>query len=80
MANSATPVADQRWCPKCGRYVSYLLSVEAAYCVECDGVVRLFSRDDEDAFRQSLGFRRAYVTLDEEMRARRRDKETKRAV
>ena len=37
---------DFRYCPTCIRYVRYLRAWQVAYCVECDGIVQIFSPDD----------------------------------
>lgn len=37
---------DLEFCPCCRRYVRYLRSLKASYCVECGGAVRLFSDAD----------------------------------
>ena len=50
--------SDQKWCPSCDRYVAYLMSVKASYCVECGGDVRLLSAADWQSFTDSMANRR----------------------
>ena len=50
--------SDQKWCPACDDYVSYLMSVEHSYCVDCGGEVRLFSKEDWEAFSEKMAARR----------------------
>ena len=38
--------SDRKFCSHCNDYVSYLMSVDHSYCVECGNEVRLFSNDD----------------------------------
>ena len=45
---------DRKYCPQCTDYVSYLQSMEHAYCVNCGGQVRLFSEDDWNSFHTAL--------------------------
>lgn len=45
---------DRRWCPKCTRYVAYLLSPHDAWCVSCGAKVRLFSDTESREFHHSL--------------------------
>lgn len=49
---------DRKYCPACDDYVPYLMSIEHSYCVDCGGEVRLFSREDWQAFNQTLAERR----------------------
>jgi hypothetical protein len=49
---------DRKFCTTCNGYVPYLISMDHSYCVECGGVVRLFSEDDWDTFNESLKARR----------------------
>lgn len=49
---------DHKFCPACEQYVAYLISTDCSYCVQCGGVVRLFSEDDWTAFNDSLKARR----------------------
>ena len=37
---------DTRYCPQCGKYVTYLLSTEAAYCVHCGARAAVLSAAD----------------------------------
>ena len=41
---------DRKFCQACDTYVTYLQSVDQSYCVQCGGVVRLFSDDDWSRF------------------------------
>ena len=50
--------SDKKWCPDCENYVSYLMSVEHSYCVDCGGEVRLFSKEDWEAFSEKMATRR----------------------
>lgn len=45
---------DRKWCPTCGGYVAYLMSVEHSFCVECGGEVRLFSQQDWESFHSEM--------------------------
>ena len=49
---------DQKYCPHCRTYVSYLQSMEHSYCIECGNEVRLFSEKDRDAFHAALNERK----------------------
>jgi hypothetical protein len=49
---------DRKFCEECAGYVPYLQSLDASYCANCGGKVRLFSSDDWEAFHQSLKDRR----------------------
>ncbi len=49
---------DHKYCTTCQKYVSYLMSVEQSFCVECGGVVRLFSNDDWEQFNTSISAKR----------------------
>jgi len=49
---------DKKWCPTCEDYVTYLMSVEHSFCVECGGEVRLFSKEDWDSFHEALKSKR----------------------
>ena len=46
--------SDQKWCHTCDEYVSYLQSIEHAYCVSCGEKVRLFSEEDWSKFHAAL--------------------------
>ncbi len=47
---------DKKYCPKCDKYVTYLQSIQACYCTQCGGQVRLFSKADWEEFqRQERG-------------------------
>jgi hypothetical protein len=50
--------SDRKYCDKCDKYVSYLMSVDTSYCVECGQAVHLFSTDDWQTFNESLQERR----------------------
>ena len=50
--------SDQKYCPTCDDYVSYLQSVEHAYCTRCGGEVRLFSKEDWESFQSGLAAKR----------------------
>jgi hypothetical protein len=50
--------SDRKHCPCCNKYVSYLMSLDTSYCVECGGEVQLFSKEDWKSFNQSLSDRR----------------------
>ena len=50
--------SDRKYCDACQKYVSYLMSIEASYCVECGGEVHLFSKDDWQDFNENLQARR----------------------
>ena len=50
--------SDRKYCQHCQSYVSYLQSLEQAYCVECGRPVRLFSEQDWESFHESLKERR----------------------
>lgn len=49
---------DHKYCDQCDKYVSYLMSVDTSYCVECGNTVHLFSKDDWESFNNSLQERR----------------------
>lgn len=49
---------DHKFCPACEDYVAYLISMDDSYCVNCGGIVRLFSEDDWVDFNESLKSRR----------------------
>ncbi|MFO1009781.1 MAG: hypothetical protein U1F29_06915 [Planctomycetota bacterium] len=46
--------SDLKYCPKCEKYVSYLMGMEHSYCVECGARVRLFSEQDWLAFNENI--------------------------
>jgi hypothetical protein len=50
--------SDRKFCPTCDSYVSYLMSSEHSYCVQCGGEVRLFSKEDWENFHENLTARR----------------------
>lgn len=50
--------SDRKYCDQCGTYVSYLMSVDSSYCVECGAEVHLFSKEDWEDFHESLQSRR----------------------
>ena len=49
---------DQKYCTTCNKYVSYLMSIDQSFCVECGGVVRLFSNEDWQEFNSSMAAKR----------------------
>ncbi len=49
---------DRKFCPDCQKYVSYLMSIEQSFCVECGSVVRLFSEDDWEQFNSTMAAKR----------------------
>ena len=49
---------DKKWCPSCNDYVNYLMSVEHSFCVSCGGEVRLFSKEDWEAFHEGMKAKR----------------------
>ncbi|MFT4541315.1 MAG: hypothetical protein ACI835_003776 [Planctomycetota bacterium] len=49
---------DHKYCTTCNKYVSYLMSIDQSFCVECGGVVRLFSEDDWVSFNSSMDAKR----------------------
>ncbi len=49
---------DRKYCDHCNKYVSYLMSVDTSYCVECGNEVRLFSQEDWHSFNEKLQSRR----------------------
>jgi len=49
---------DKKHCAHCDKYVSYLMSVDASFCVECGNEVHLFSKEDWTSFHQNLEARR----------------------
>ncbi|MFT7678972.1 MAG: hypothetical protein ACI8QC_002971 [Planctomycetota bacterium] len=49
---------NQKFCPTCDHYVSYLQSVSNAYCIECGDEVRLFSTDDWESFNNRVDAKR----------------------
>lgn len=50
--------ADRKFCAHCQTYVTYLMSVDKSFCVQCGNEVRLFSQEDWQAFNRSLEDRR----------------------
>jgi len=49
---------DRKFCPSCDKYVSYLMSIEHSFCVDCGTEVRLFSGNDWQEFNDSLSAKR----------------------
>ena len=45
---------DSKYCPRCHDYVRYLQSLDASFCIDCGGKVRLFSAADKRAFLRDL--------------------------
>jgi len=50
--------SDRKYCDHCQEYVSYLMSVESSFCVECGNEVHLFSKSDWEEFNTSMKERR----------------------
>lgn len=50
--------SDRKWCPCCSSYVSYLMSLDTSFCIECGGEVRLFSKEDWLVFSETMQARR----------------------
>lgn len=46
--------SDHKYCQNCQKYVSYLMSMEHSYCIECGERVRLFSERDWVEFNDTL--------------------------
>ena len=46
--------SDLKFCAKCDKYVSYLMSMDHSYCTACGERVRLFSQGDWAAFNETL--------------------------
>lgn len=46
--------SEKKWCEPCTDYVSFLMSVERSYCVNCGSPVRLFSKKDLQAFTDGM--------------------------
>lgn len=51
--------SDRKWCAACDAYVPYLMSISTSYCAECGGEVRLFNKEDWEAFSETMSARRA---------------------
>ena len=49
---------DRKWCSACDEYVSYLMSIEKSFCVQCGGEVRLFSEEVWIAFSEKMDARK----------------------
>jgi len=43
---------ELKWCPKCRRYVNYLLSTYSSFCVKCGTAVQLMSKADLKKFKK----------------------------
>jgi hypothetical protein len=56
--NHSNFYSDKKYCDCCDKYVSYLMSVECSFCVECGNEVHLFSKEDWQSFHQNLEARR----------------------
>jgi len=50
--------SDRKWCPACDAYVPFLMSIDASFCVECGGEVRLFSKEDWERFEARMEARK----------------------
>ena len=46
--------SDQKYCAHCKKYVSYLMSLDRSYCIECGERVRLFSGNDWTEFNETI--------------------------
>ena len=46
--------SDLKFCVKCDKYVSYLMSMDHSYCTECGQRVKLFSQADWTDFHETL--------------------------
>ena len=57
-SNDSDFYGDRKYCDQCQRYVSYLMSVDRSFCVECGAKVHLFSQKDWQIFNSSLQERR----------------------
>ncbi len=57
-SNDSNFYSDRKFCDSCNKYVSYLMSVDTSFCVECGHEVHLFSKDDWQSFNQNLQERR----------------------
>ncbi len=51
--------SEKKWCPKCRKYVPYLVSLEKCYCARCGHPVTLFSEEDKKKFKKALDKKRA---------------------
>lgn len=49
---------DRKWCAACDCYVSYLMSIDKSFCVQCGAEVRLFSEEDWIAFSEKMEARK----------------------
>jgi hypothetical protein len=45
--------SETKYCPRCRRYVRYLMALHESYCVHCDTKVRLFSDEDMNKFKRT---------------------------
>jgi hypothetical protein len=45
---------DHKYCQHCQKYVSYLMSMEHSYCIECGERVKLFSKEDWVNFNETM--------------------------
>jgi hypothetical protein len=59
ISNDSSFYSDRKYCDHCNKYVSYLMSVDTSFCVECGNTVHLFSEGDWQSFNESLKDRRA---------------------
>ena len=57
-SNDSDFYSDRKHCDHCDKYVSYLMSVDTSFCVECGNEVRLFSKGDWQNFNTNLQERR----------------------
>lgn len=49
---------ERKYCDHCDKYVSYLMSTDCSFCVECGNKVHLFSKNDWEEFNTNLKERR----------------------
>ena len=47
-------VSESKWCDHCNNYVRFMMSINHSYCIECGGRVRLFNRNDSQAFHDTV--------------------------
>jgi len=56
--NDSDFYSDRKYCDHCKKYVSYLMSTDASFCVQCGTEVHLFSKEDWEVFNEGLSERR----------------------
>ncbi len=47
---------EYKWCRKCNRYVNFMRTVDASFCVHCDSRLLIFSDEDYKKFHLTLKF------------------------